>query len=50
MSQLIIKPETIKRIEEISGQRIIRGGDKVINIAIEVMQKRIQELEKNHDF
>ena len=47
MSQLIIKLETIQRIEKIAGQHIIRGGDKVINIAIDIMQKRIQELENS---
>ena len=49
MSQLIVKLETIQRLENITGQHIIRGGDKIINIALDVMQKRIQELEKNHD-
>lgn len=45
MTQLVIKIETIKRIEEITGQHIIRGGDKIINIALDIMQNKIQELE-----
>lgn len=47
MTQLVIKLETIQRLEKITGKHIIRGGDKVINIALDVMQKRIQELENN---
>ena len=47
MTQLVIKLETIKRLEEITGQHIIRGGDKIINIALDVMQTRIIELENN---
>lgn len=45
MTQLIIKLETIQRLEKITGQHIIRGGDKIINIALDVMQNKIQELE-----
>ncbi len=47
MTQLVIKIETIHRLEKITGQHIIRGGDKIINKALDVMQNKIQELENN---
>lgn len=46
MTQLVVKIETIKRLENITGQHIIRGGDKIINIALDIMQTKIKELEK----
>ena len=45
MSQLLVKPKTISRLEEITGEHIIRGGDKVINLALDILQNRIKELE-----
>lgn len=48
MSQVIIKIETIQRLEKITGQHIIRGGDKIINIALDIMQEKIQKMETNH--
>jgi len=47
VTQLKVKIETIRRIERIAGQHIIRGGDKIINQALDVMQKRIVELEND---
>ena len=47
MTQLVIKLDTIHRLEGITGQHIIRGGDKIINKALDVMQNRIHELESS---
>ena len=45
MTQMVVKLDTILRIEKITGSHIIRGGDKVLNEALDILEKRIQELE-----
>lgn len=45
MTQLVIKILTIHRLETITGKHIIRGGDKIINEALDILQNKIQELE-----
>ncbi|OLE40888.1 MAG: hypothetical protein AUF74_00080 [Thaumarchaeota archaeon 13_1_20CM_2_38_5] len=43
--QIVLKPKTIKRLQEISGKPITKGGDKVIN---EVCDK-LQDLEEKQE-
>ena len=43
MTQLKVKIETIRRIERITGQHIIRGGDKIINEALDILETRRSE-------
>ena len=40
MTQLKVKIETINRLEEITGEHIIRGGDKIINKALDILEKK----------
>jgi len=40
MTQVIVKIETIQRLEKITGQHIIRGGDKIINKALDILEER----------
>lgn len=46
MTQLLVKTETLRRLESITGKHIIRGGDRIINEALDIMQTKIKELEK----
>jgi len=43
MSQLLIKSDTIRRLEKITGQHIIRGGDRIINEALDILENKIRE-------
>ena len=43
MPQLVIKIETIRRVEEITGKHIIRGGDKIINEALDILEKKVED-------
>ncbi len=38
MAQIVVKDDTISRIEIIIGRRFSRGGDKCINELIDVLQ------------
>jgi len=38
MTQLVVKTETIERIERITGKKLLRGGDKMINEAIDILE------------
>ena len=38
LTQTIIKDQTIERIEQITGKKFIRGGDRLINEAIDILQ------------
>ena len=38
MTQLVVKFETIQRLEKITGKHIIRGGDKIINEALDILE------------
>jgi len=40
MTQLVIKLETIQRLEKITGDHIIRGGDKILNKALDILEER----------
>jgi len=40
MTQIIIKDRTIERIEKITGKKFIRGGDRLINETIDLLQGR----------
>ena len=39
MTQLVIKDSTLDRIEKITGKKIIRGGDKLINEALDILEE-----------
>jgi len=39
MTQLVIKNQTIERIEKITGKKIIRGGDRLINEALDILER-----------
>jgi len=45
MHQIVIKTSTIDRLEKITNEKLLRGGDKAINNALTTLEKRIQELE-----
>lgn len=38
MAQLLVKNNTIDRIEKITGKKITRGGDRLINEAIDILE------------
>ena len=38
MAQIVIKNSTIDRIEKITGKKLLRGGDKMINEAIDILE------------
>ena len=38
MAQLLVKDRTIDRIEKITGKKITRGGDRLINEAIDILE------------
>ena len=42
MAQIIVKNNTIDRIEKITGKKFTRGGDKLINELMDIMQGRIE--------
>jgi len=39
MAQIIVKDNTIDRIEKITGRKFTRGGDKLINELIDILQE-----------
>ena len=39
MTQLVVKLETIQRLEKITGKHILRGGDKIINEALDILEE-----------
>ena len=39
MTQVIVKDRTIERIEKITGKKFIRGGDRLINEVIDILQR-----------
>jgi len=41
MAQLLVKDRTIDRIEKITGKKITRGGDRLINEAIDILEGTI---------
>ena len=43
MSQVILKDQTIERIKKITGKKFIRGGDRLINETIDILQGRSLE-------
>lgn len=43
MTQLVIRIETIQRVEKITGKHIIRGGDKIINEALDILEKKVKD-------
>lgn len=47
MSQILVKSDTITRLETITGEHIIRGGDKIINLALDILENKIKEGIKN---
>ena len=45
--QLRMKEETIDRIESITGKRITKGGDKLVNEALTKLESQITEKENS---
>jgi hypothetical protein len=43
MAQIVITNETIERLESISGKKFSRGGDRLINEAIDILQRKVEE-------
>ena len=41
MAQVIIKDKTIDRIEAITTKKFIRGGDRLINEALDLLEGKI---------
>jgi len=39
MTQIVISYSTIDRIEKITGKKLLRGGDKLINEALNILEK-----------
>jgi len=39
MAQIVIRDSTIDRIEKITGKKLLRGGDKMINEALNILEK-----------
>jgi len=42
MAQLKIQDSTINRIEQITGKKLLHGGDKMINLAFDILQEKIK--------
>jgi hypothetical protein len=40
MAQIHIRDQTINRIEAITGKKFTRGGDRLINEAIDILEKK----------
>jgi len=38
MTQIVISYSTIDRIEKITGKKLLRGGDKLINETIDILE------------
>ena len=43
MTQLVVHYSTIDRIEKITGKKITKGGDKLINEAFDILERDNQE-------
>jgi len=43
MSKFVLKYETISRLEEITKTKITRGGDKVVNNALDILERKKDE-------
>ena len=43
MTQLVVHYSTIDRIEKITGKKITKGGDKLINEALDILERANQE-------
>ncbi len=39
MAQILIRDSTIDRIEKITGKKLLRGGDKMINEALNILEE-----------
>ena len=39
MTQIVISYSTIDRIEKITGKKLLRGGDKLINEALNILEE-----------
>jgi len=39
MAQIVIRDSTIDRIEKITGKKLLRGGDKMINEALNILEE-----------
>ncbi len=39
MTQLVVRYSTIDRIEKITGKKITKGGDKLINEALDILER-----------
>jgi len=43
MTQIILQNSTIDRIEKITGKKLLRGGDKMINEALNLLEAKKNE-------
>ena len=43
MTQLVVRYSTIDRIEKITGKKITKGGDKLINETLDILERTNQE-------
>ena len=43
MAQIILQNSTIDRIEKITGKKLLRGGDKMINEALNLLEAKKNE-------
>jgi len=43
MAQIILQNSTIDRIEKITGKKLLRGGDKMINEALNLLEDKKNE-------
>ena len=43
MAQIVIRNSTIDRIEKITGKKLLRGGDKMINEAMDILESESNE-------
>ena len=46
MTQMIISISTIRRIEKITGKHVIRGGDRLFNEALDILEKKVKDGER----
>jgi len=42
MAQIVVKDETIDKIEKITGKKFTRGGDRLINEVIDILERSRQ--------
>ena len=48
-SKFILSYETIDRIENITDTKVLKGMDKTLNVALDKLEKRIQETKECHN-